>query len=122
MSICIRNLGEQTIIDLKNDFLRYSLIKLLKNTLEDLIKSENTNIIINMSHVRSINSILFGIFIGIQCKCRKNGGRMCLFGVHPDLMLIFFIIKLDKYIDIYMNEYDALEQINPLLNRKLRVV
>ena len=122
MGFCVRHIEEQTIIDIQASRLRSHLIYELKELIEKLIKANRLKISINMSNVVFFDHILFGIFIKTQQKCIKRGGNFNIFEVKNELLMLMYIVKLDKYLDIYMNELDALKKHNVIVKRRLRAV
>jgi len=100
MGISIRNSKNQVIIDIHSLNLNDQVIRILRSTLYDLIKRDQVNILINMSLVNSIDSNVLGCLITAQKKCNKKGGQVNIYGVQPDILMIFYIIRLDEYISL----------------------
>ncbi|EKE04141.1 MAG: hypothetical protein ACD_20C00104G0035 [uncultured bacterium] len=122
MGISIRNSQNYVIVDIHTSFLDDHMVGILRFTLYDLIKHGQINILLNMSVINSINSNILGCLVTAQKKCRKKGGNLCIYGVQPDVLMIFYIIRLDEYLNLYNNEIDALNNQNILTKRRLRVV
>lgn len=122
MKVSIRNNKDNLILDIYAAKIDNFLTILLRKTLFDLIRDNKTNIYINFSLVESINSEILGIILSAHRACQKKGGKISIYGLKPDLLLIFHIIQLDKYIKLYTNEKDALDNQNNLAKRRLRVI
>lgn len=122
MGICIRNSGNQVTIDIHAARLDNYLTGILRKIFVDLIKDNQVNIVINMSLVNSFESNALGCLISAQKKCQKKGGQIVIYGVSPDVLTIFYIIRLDEFISLYSSETDALMQKNMLVRRRFRVV
>lgn len=122
MKLSIRNKSSNCIIDIFSQKIDNFLSKLLRKTLLDLIKSNNVNILINFTQVNSLDPTILGTIIAAHRTCKKYGGKISIYGLNPDLLLIFHIIQLDKYISLYQSEVDALNDCNHLTKRRLRVV
>jgi len=122
VKISIRNKNESSIIDISAKKLDQFLAKMLRKTLIDLIKSNNVNIYINFSLVESLCPDILGIILAAHRVCAVNGGKISIYGLKSDMLLIFHIIQLDKYLNLYNNESDAINHENTLRKSRLRLV
>lgn len=122
MGISIRNSQNQIIVDIHGLCLDEKLLKILRATLLDLINHGQVNILINMSMVNSIESSALGCLIAAQKKCCKRGGEINIYGIQPDILMIFYIIRLDEHINLYNNEQDALNCQNRLIRRRFKLI
>lgn len=122
MGFCVKYIENQTIIDIQDSKLKCSIVHDLNKIINKLIKLNRLNILINMVNVKFIDSTLFYTLISAQNRCMNRGGKVSIYGVQHDLLIILYIVKLDKYIDIYINEFDALRKNNAIVKRRLRAV
>jgi len=122
MTISIRNADYFTIIDIHSAEIDFKQVKILKKTLFDLLKSNKNFLIINMSFISSIDSSFLECLITMQNKFRKKGGELCVYGVQSEVLMIFYIVQLDKYIHIYNSEFDALNNKNMLVKRRFKLI
>jgi len=66
-------------------------------------------ILFDFSEVTYLSSNALGMLIGLQRRLVQRTGRVKLAGIHPDVMEIFRITKLDTVFDIYKDSPAALE-------------
>jgi anti-sigma B factor antagonist len=65
--------------------------------------------IFDFSNVTYLSSSALGMLIGLQRRVVQNEGELKLAGIHPDIMEVFRITKLDTVFDIYKTTEAALE-------------
>jgi|GEM_PF-5655444 len=122
MSISIRKLDDQAIIDIHIDKLDLFSVKILRNTLKDLINSNNVNILINFGMIRSLDSSALGCLISAQKSCINKNGELRIYAPNSEILSIFYIIQLDKYISIFNSESDALNHKNIMVKRRFKII
>ena len=122
MSVSLRKKENFIIIDIHSNEINKDIVCILRNTLHKLINENKIKIAINLSIVNSIDSSLLGCLVIAQKKYLKVGGDIRLFGIQPDVLMVLYIIQLDKYLNLYNNEFDALDNRNNLVKRKLNIV
>ncbi|MDD3014654.1 MAG: STAS domain-containing protein [Candidatus Gastranaerophilales bacterium] len=122
MSISIRKLNNHSIIDIYIDKLDLFSVKVLRNTLKDLINSNNINILVNFGMIKSLDSSVLGCLVLAQKKCLNKGGELSIFALDSEILSIFYIIQLDKYISIFNSELDALNHKNSMVKRRFKII
>jgi anti-anti-sigma factor len=122
MSINVRQLDNVVIVDIGFSKLDIFAVKLLRKTLQDLIRSRIFNIHINFSMVRSIDSSALTSLVFVQEICLKKGGELVIFAPDSEIQSIFYIVQLDKYISIYNSETDSLHHRNMMVKRRFKVM
>jgi len=122
MSISLRKLDKYSIIDVHIDKLDLFLVKILRNTLNDLINSSNINILVNLGMIKSLDSSALGCLVSAQKKCLNKGGELRIYAPNSEILSIFYIIQLDKYINIFNSEADALHYKNIMIKRRFKIV
>lgn len=122
LKISTRNINNNAIIDIYAPKLDLFITKMLRKTLISLIKDNTVNIIINFSNIESLCPDALGVILAAHKVCLSNKGKISLFGVQPDMLLIFHLIKMDKYLHIYNTEDDAISHKNIIGNFKLKLV
>lgn len=122
MSISIRKLNNYSIIDIYTDKLDLFSIKLLRNTLKDLLNENNINILVNFSMIKSLDSSALGCLVSAQKRCLNKGGELRIFAPNSEILSIFYIIQLDKYISIFISEKDALNHKNTMVKRRFKII
>lgn len=103
--IKIVKLTGQVRISTQNEF---------KDILDNLVsESEGKSVIINMDGVIYMNSIGLGIIIDTYKKFKEMKGRIVLCNLLPDISNLFEVTKLNRFIEIYKNENEALIKLTP---------
>ncbi len=83
---------------------------------------ENRNIIFNLSKIKTIDNILVEKLIAAQKYWEKRNRAVCLCGISPETLSVFYLLKLDKYFEFYENEKEAFLRKNRLVKRRLKAV
>ncbi|MCU4164927.1 STAS domain-containing protein [Carboxylicivirga caseinilyticus] len=85
----------------------------LTATIATEIKSEltnqldgNTNLVINLSNIKFIDSTGIGVLISALKTARQNNGSFKLCEIQKDVMSLLTLMKLDKVFDIIESEAD----------------
>lgn len=99
----IIRLAGQVRISTQNEF---------KDLLDNLVReNEGKTVIMNMDGVIYMNSAGLGIMIDTYKKFKEMKGRMVLCNLLPDIMKLFEVTKLNRFIEIYKNESEAMSKI-----------
>jgi len=122
MRVSLRTVGSFTLVDIHTAHLDDCTVVILRRTLNDLYKYKNTNIILNLGYVHSFENGLLPTVITMQKKLKKSGRYLSIYGLNQDILAIFYIIRLDEFINLYTSEHDALTFQNILTKRRLRVI
>ena len=75
-------------------------------------ENSSSSVILNMAGIGYINSAGIGMIVDSFRKFRENGGRLVLCSLMTDIAKLFEVTKLDRFIDIYPSEEDAILKIN----------
>jgi anti-anti-sigma factor len=70
------------------------------------------SVILDMGKVSYMNSAGIGIIVDTFKKFRDSGGRMILCGLIPDILRLFEVTKLNRFIEIYANADEALHKLS----------
>jgi anti-anti-sigma factor len=93
----------QVRVSTQNDF---------KDLLDNLVKeSAGQKVVVNMEGMVYMNSIGLGIIIDTYKKFRERNGKIVLCSLLPEIMNLFEVTKLNKFIEIYNNESEAMSKI-----------
>jgi len=122
MSISIRKSDNYSIIDMYIDNLDFFSVKILRKTLNDLISSKNIDILVNFGMVNSLDSSALGCLVSAQKKCISRGGELRIFAPNAEILSIFYIIQLDRYISIFNSETDAINHRNTMVKRRFKII
>jgi stage II sporulation protein AA (anti-sigma F factor antagonist) len=111
MQVDTKQLNGVKVIKLTGQ-VRISTQNEFKDLLDGFVRdNEGQTIIINMDGVAYMNSIGLGIIIDTYKKFKEMKGRMVLCNLLPDILNLFEVTKLNKFIEIYSNESQALSKI-----------
>lgn len=122
MNIYTRTGNNFTIIDIQTENINIFLVKKIKRETLNLISNENKNIYINLSHVKSIQNDFLDFLYNLQNICNKKNINFGIFGLHPDILITFFVTGLDRHINIFNSEYNAINNKNKLVKRRLKLI
>lgn len=122
MKFSVRKEKNKIILDFFSHKLDQLVVKRLNNQLNELISKGEDDIILNFSNIEYLDTSFLNCIINVHSKMLQKEGQLSVFGVCPDLIFLFHLIKLDNYLHIYTSEYDALQSHNRLIKRRFRVV
>src|SRR5262245_57195940 len=66
-------------------------------------------VVLDLSGVRQINSAAIGILINFQKRVRDAGGTLKVCGIHPNVIDVFRLTKMDQILDLCPTRKDALD-------------
>ena len=93
--------------------IRISTQNEFKDLLDSLAKeNEGKTVIISLDGVVYMNSAGLGIIIDTYKKFKEKQGRMILCNLTPDITKLFEVTRLDRFIEIYKTENEALANVN----------
>jgi stage II sporulation protein AA (anti-sigma F factor antagonist) len=101
--VIIVKLTGQVRISTQNEF---------KDILDNLVvESGEKNVVINMEDIEFMNSVGLGIIIDTCKKFKEKNGKMVLSNLVPDILNLFEVTELDKFIEIFKTEGEAISTI-----------
>jgi len=74
-------------------------------------ENKSSSVILNMAGIGYINSAGIGMIVDSFRKLKENGGRLVLCSLMPDIEKLFEVTKLNRFIEIYPSEEDAIMKI-----------
>lgn len=84
-------------------------IQELGDELFTLVEKDNRpKIVLNFANVEFLSSAALGKLITFEKKVKKNGSRLILTNIAPEIFQVFTITNLDKLFTIKDSEADAL--------------
>jgi anti-anti-sigma factor len=111
MKVEVKELNGIKIVKLIGQ-VRISTQNEFKDLLDNLVKeSEGQVVIVNMEGIIYMNSIGLGIIIDTYKKFKEMKGRMVLCNLLPEIMNLFEVTRLNRFIEIYSNESEALKKV-----------
>ena len=79
--------------------------------LYDLVEREGKKkIVLNFGHVEFLSSAALGKLINLKKKVGAVKGKLKLCCIHPDLLEVFRITRLDQVFEIFEEEQEALDK------------
>ena len=79
----------------------------LRTTVDNLLSSGATRIVVNLEHVNSVDSAGLGALIEIHRKTKAKGGRLMLTNLGPKLRQALEIARLLTLFETFETEADA---------------
>lgn len=73
-------------------------------------ESKSQTVIINMDGVVYMNSTGLGIIIDTYKKFKEANGRLVLCSLLPDIVNLFEVTRLNRFIEIYGSESEAMNK------------
>ncbi len=81
------------------DRLNAPVAPLVKDELNNLLKRNNYNLVLNLENIRFIDSTGIGVLISALKTTRQNNGTFMLSNVNKEVMGLLSLMKLDKVFD-----------------------
>ena len=84
-------------------------------------KSSEKNFLLDFNHVGFLSSSALGGLLKVNKKCKEFKINLKLCNIHPDIMQVFKITRLDKVLAIYPDTqaaYEAFKKTGGLFFRK----
>src|SRR5262245_62829808 len=75
-----------------------------------LVEEGHSRLLLNFSNVQYLSSAALGKLINLKKKLGAVKGSMKLCCIHPDLLEVFRITRLDQVFEIYNDEQAALDR------------
>jgi anti-sigma B factor antagonist len=69
--------------------------------------------LINMDNVRYLSSAVLGKLISLHKALKVNNGELKLCNIAPTIFEVFEITRLDKVLEVFTSENEALESFRP---------
>ncbi|HOV25522.1 MAG TPA: STAS domain-containing protein [Pseudobacteroides sp.] len=111
MKVEVKELNNVKVVKLIGQ-VRISTQNEFKDLLDNLVKeSAGQIVIVNMEGIIYMNSIGLGIIIDTYKKFKEMNGRMVLCNLLPEIMNLFEVTRLNRFIEIYGNESEALKKV-----------
>ena len=82
----------------------------LKHKLGQIASQQSTQVIVNLSHVSFMDSSGLAVLIQGMKRCREYGGDLLLCNLPKPVHMIFELTRLDKAVQIFDSEHDAIAQ------------
>lgn len=81
------------------DRLNAPVAPVVKDELNELLIKNQFNLVLNLEHIRFIDSTGIGVLISALKTARQNNGSFMLSNVNKEVMGLLSLMKLDKVFD-----------------------
>jgi anti-sigma B factor antagonist len=110
--LAIEAVGGVTVVQLRDrHILGEAAVQALGTQLLRLAAGSHGQLLLNFGNVERLSSAVLGSVVALHRAVRRGGGRLALCGVRPELAHLLTITRLDKYLDIYPSEGEALQDL-----------
>lgn len=79
-----------------------------KELIKAMDRAEGRKLLINFQDVKFMASAMLGNLTSLHKKCREAKVDLKLCCIHPDILEVFKITRLDRVFDIYDDEAEAI--------------
>jgi anti-sigma B factor antagonist len=109
----VEAVGGVTVVQFRDrHILSAAAVQALGKQLQSLaVGSDRRRLVLNFGNVERLSSAVLGSVVALDRAVRRAGGRVALCGVRPDLAHLLTITRLDRHLDIYPSEGEALQNL-----------
>ncbi|MEI8377933.1 MAG: hypothetical protein WCF95_05280 [bacterium] len=115
MVVMIEN--DDVFIDLKQEVSNGSLNHCHKK-IKEAAKFGCNKLMLNFKDINDLDNILLDFIISIK----NSISSINLYNVDMHLLPLFYLIKLDQFVNFYTSENDALNEYKPIIKRRFEIV
>lgn len=99
--------GDFLVASLSGDLIGEENGPQIVTEMEGFNTNGNLNVIVDISHVRYINSSGIGVLITLLTKARNKGGELCLIKPSDSVQKLLIITKLQAIFKVYNSVGEA---------------
>lgn len=122
MSIFVRNDYDYIFLDINNTVINDNESTKIFDLIKKYFSKNYYSVFLNFTFVEKIENEFFErLFILYKDNKYKNL-EISVFGLSNDLLMLFYLMNVDKYIQIYNDEADAILKTNMLVKRRLKII
>lgn len=109
--LAVEQKGDVTVARFKiARLLKEGTVEIIGEQLFALVDSEGRRrVVLDFARVERVYSVMLGKIAALHQKLQAAGGKLALCQLHPDVYEVFLALGLDKVLDIYDREDQALE-------------
>jgi anti-sigma B factor antagonist len=112
VTVSERRSGRVTILDLEGGITFGEGTAALRRETRRLIAEGRPDILLNFSRVRYVDSSALGEMVAAQAAARRDGGRVGLLRLSPNVREVFEMTRLVRVFDIYQDEPSAVREMS----------
>lgn len=101
MNIAVKEIGDVNVIAVKGNLMGGPETISIHDKVKDLINEEKTKVVIDLAHVKWMNSSGLGTMMGCLTSLRNAKGDLKLSGVTDKVKSLFMITKLITLFETY---------------------
>jgi anti-sigma B factor antagonist len=107
----VRAVGKLMLVEFVNPHVLFEdeAVQELGRHLERLVGQGNVRLVLDLSTVRYASSAVVGLVASLYRKVNEAGGTLRLFGLNPVLRDAIRICRLDRVIEVYIDESEAID-------------
>lgn len=99
----IKTKGSIKVITLKGELMEKSQALALLNEVEECLSGKFNNFILNLEHLKYLNSSGLGVLISILTRCRRLEGEVVVTNLSQKVKELFLITKLNSVFTVTEN-------------------
>ena len=103
----IRQVGDVLIVDLSGRIALGDGSGVVRDTVKDMLKEGQKNILLNLGDVTYIDSAGLGMLVAAYLSAKTNGASLCLCHLGPKFQEVLQITKLATVFPVYGTEAAA---------------
>ena len=107
VSVTSKDVGDQTVVDVSGEIDVYTA-SVLREQLANLVDSGRTDLVVDLTAVKFMDSTGLGVLVGVLKKVRGHDGRLQLVIDSERLLKVFRITALTQVFTIHETLDDAL--------------
>ncbi|MGB2601330.1 MAG: STAS domain-containing protein [Candidatus Omnitrophota bacterium] len=107
--LSIEKIGDVTVVRFSFNEINRDQREEIKQGLQKLMDAGERKFIIDLTKVGFISSLVIATIIFFAKQVKENGGAIKISGLSGEAFSIFQLTQLDKVLDLYESESDALE-------------
>jgi anti-sigma B factor antagonist len=106
----VRDVDGLAVVDFVNAEVLFEggAIRELSAQLHHLIEEGHTRLLLNLGGIRLMSGGMLATLVGLHRRVERAQGRLGLFGLDPVLRDMVRICRLERVLEIYCDEQDAL--------------
>ena len=108
LKINVRETGKVVVLDLNGRITLGETAASLRDTIRELLDSQQRNILLNLADVSYIDSSGLGQLVASYATVTSHGGQLKLLNLQKKLHELMQVTKLITVFDVYNNEPAAL--------------
>jgi anti-sigma B factor antagonist len=109
LNIQERQSGDTTILDLEGDVIMGGGSAKLRQAIDELLKEEKTNVLLNFEKVRYMDSSGTGEILSVSQSFNDVGGTLKLTNLTPKVEQVLALSSILPILDVYDDEATALQ-------------